>query len=76
MMKGDYNHDINNITRCNRPRISYTPMKGREPEWPNPQIECRKWSKKLKNGLKTKHPTLPNHSIFQKCEISVAHEMF
>ena len=51
-------------------------MKGREPEWPNPmQIECGKLSKKLKNGLKTKHPTLPNHSNFQKCEFSVAPEI-
>ena len=57
--------------------VSHAPqLKGREPEWPNPQIECGILSKKLKNGLKTKHPTLPNHSNFQKCEISVAHEMF
>ena len=50
-------------------------MKGREPEWPNPKLNAGN-SKKLKNGLKTKHPTLPNHSNFQKCEFnSIAHEM-
>ena len=49
-------------------------MKGREPEWPNPKLNAGN-SKKLKNGLKTKYPTLPNHSTFQKCEFSIAHEM-
>ena len=49
-------------------------MKGSEPEWSNPQIEYGELSKKLKNGLKTIHCTLPNCPKFQKCEFPTAHE--
>ena len=49
-------------------------LKGSEAKWANPQIECRKLSRKLKNGLKIIHCTLPSCPNFQKREFSIAHE--
>ena len=49
-------------------------LKGQEQEWPNPKLNAENCLKSKKK--KIKHPTLTNHSNFQKCEISVAHEMY
>ena len=50
-------------------------LKGREPEWPNSKLNMGNYLKSSKMEAKTKHPTLPNHLNFQKCEFSVDHEI-
>ena len=50
-------------------------LKGQEPSWANPELNVGNYLKKLKNGLKIIHCTLPSCLNFQKSEFSTAHEM-